>query len=318
VRFQIVNTDGQGVNMRPTPDTSSAPVAVLAENAAVNGDEHAWRRVTDAATNPAYIANEFLTALPNGFVVANTDGQGVNLRAQPDSSATRLSALAEGARVTAEQHAWRHVFDGAGNQGWVADDYLVCIDADLWTFDMGLACGRENYWDPDGQPNRQAAMVRFNQVAYDRRLAIFEAAMTAGLDAESVVDPTVRDQWKRAMRSISLGDGFPGECPDLNPFMLAGEVGGVYRGGADRLNSSALGYFQFLSQHPIPIGTSFSPEFDYGHWSAFGPCQDYAHQTEPTSQVREFIRAIRASAKHQGDPMSVVQEKATPPHVWGP
>ena len=318
MRFQIVKTDGQGVNLRPGPDTSSAPITALPENSVVNGDEHAWRRVTDPAGNQAYIANEFLMSAPSGFVVANTGGLGVNLRAQPDSSADRVSALAEGAMVTAEAHAWRHVADGAGNQGWVADEYLLNVDADLWTFEIGLACSRENYWDPDGQPNRQAAMLRFNQASYQRRLAIFEAAMAAGLGAENVVDPTARDRWTQAMRSIILGDGFPGECPDLNPFMLAGEVGGVFHGGADFQNSSALGYFQFLSQNPIPVGTAFSPEFDFGHWKAFGPCQDYAHQTEPASQVREFIRAIRASTKHQGDPMSVVQEKATPPHTWGP
>jgi SH3-like domain-containing protein len=318
MRFQIVNTDGVGVNLRPGPDTSSAPITSLRESAVVSGDEHAWRRVTLAAGNLAYIANEFLIPSPGGFSVGNTEGMGVNLRAQPDSSADRVSALAEGAQVIAEEHAWRRVDDGVGNQGWVADEYLLNIDADLWTFAIGLACSCENYWDPDGQPNRQAAMLRFNQASYQRRLAIFEAAMAAGLDAENVADPAARDRWMQAMRTISLGDGFPGECPDLNPFMLAGEVGGVFRGGADCLNSSALGYFQFLSQNPIPVGKPFTPEFDYGHWKAYGPCQDYGHQTEPASQVRQFIRAIRASAKHQGDPMSVVREKATPPHTWGP
>jgi SH3-like domain-containing protein len=318
MRFRVVNTDGQGVNLRPSPDTSSPPIVALPENAEVNADEHAWRRSTDAAGNQGYIANEFLTAAGTGFVVTNTDGQGVNLRAQPDFSSQRIAGVAEGANVTGEAHAWRLVSDGAGHLGWVADDYLANVDSDLWTFDIGLACSRENYWDANGQPNRQAAMLRFNQVAYDRRLAIFEAAIAAGLDAEGITDATLRNQWEQAMRSVTLGDGFPGECPDLNPFMLAGEVGGVYRGGADYCNSSALGYFQFISQNPIPVGTPFSPQFDYGHWKAFGPCQDYAHETEPASQVREFIRAIRASAKHHGDPMSVVREKATPPHVWGP
>jgi SH3-like domain-containing protein len=318
VRCRVANTDGQGVYLRPTPETTSTPITVLPEGAEVNADEHAWRHASDAAGNQGYLANEFLGAAAGGFVVANTDGHGVNLRAQPDSLAPRLAGVAEGAPVTVETHAWRRVADGSGNQGWVADDYLANVDADLWTFDIGLACSRENYWDPNGQPNRQAAMVRFNQVPYGRRLAIFEAAMTAGLDAENVTDPTLRAQWQQAMRAVTLGDGFPGECPDLNPFMLAGEIGGVFHGGADFANSSALGYFQFLSQNPIPVGTPFSPTFDYGHWRAYGPCQDYAHQTEPASQVREFIRAVRASPKHRGDPLSVVQEKATPPHVWGP
>jgi SH3-like domain-containing protein len=318
MRFRVVKTEGQGVNLRSGPNTTSAPVLALAESAEVNADEHAWRWAMDSAGNQGYVADEFLSPAESGFVVANTDGLGVNLRAEPDSSAQRVAGLTDGAHVTAEPHAWRHVSDGAGRQGWAADEYLASVDSDLWTFDVGLACSRENYWDANGQPNRQAAMLRFNQAAYDRRLAIFEAAMAGGLDAEGIIDPTLRDQWKQAMRSVTLGDGFPGECPDLNPFMLAGEVGGVFRGGADCCNSSALGYFQFLSQNPIPVGTAFSSEYDYGHWKAFGPCQDYAHQTEPASQVREFIRAIRGSAKHHGDPMSVVQEKATPPHIWGP
>jgi hypothetical protein len=92
----------------------------------------------------------------------------------------------------------------------------------------------------------------------------------------------------------------------------------VYRGGADSLNSSALGYFQFISQKPIDVGQGFDPSFDYGHWKSYGPCEDYAHQTEPVAQVRQFIRAIRRSRKHNGDPMSVVEEKRRVPHVWGP
>ncbi len=318
MRFQIANTGGQGANLRPTPDTQSTAVVALPDGTQVNGDDHAWRRVTDANGNQGFVANEFLTASSSGFVVANTAGQGVNLRAQPDPSAQAVLALAEGAGVTGEPHAWRHVIDASNNQGWIADEFLVSADADLWTFDIGLACSRENYWDPNGQPNRQAAMIRFNQAARDRRVAIFEAAMDAALDAESVADLASRASWKQAMRQVTLGDGFPGECPDLNPFMLAGESGGVFRGGADVYNSSALGYFQFISQKPIPVGTPFSPDYDYGHWKAYGPCDDYAHQTEPVSQVRQFIRAIRASVKYRGDPNGVVRDKATPPHTWGP
>lgn len=318
MRFSIGNTGGQGANLRPTPDTQSTPITVMPENAQIVGDEHAWRHVTDGAGNQGFVANEFLTPTPNGFQVTNTDGQGVNLRTQPDSSSERVTGVPEGAPVSGEEHAWRRVSDGLGNQGWVADELLVSVDSDVWSFDLGLACSKENYWDPNGQPNRQAAMIRFNQVSTDRRRAIFEAALDAALDAENIRDGPSRERWKQAMRAVTVGDGFPGECPDLNPFMLAGESGGIFRGGADVDNSSALGFFQFISQKPIPVGTPFSPAFDFGHWKAFGPCEDYAHQTEPSSQVREFIRAIQKSSKHHGDPMSVVREKATPPHTWGP
>jgi hypothetical protein len=265
------------------------------------------------------MANEFLLAVDGRFRVAHTEGQGASLREQPDTGSVRLQVLAEGAAVSGAELAWRRVFL-SGDRGWVAAELLERLDVDGWTFEVGRACSRENYWDPDGQPRRRAAVERFNQLPFSRRKQIFEVAMDAGLDAEGISEQAQREHWKLAMRTVCLGDGgFPGECPDLNPFMLAGEVGGVYRGGADALNSSALGYFQFLAQKPIPLGSPFSPEFDYGHWRAYGPSPDeYAHQTDPIAQVREFIRAIRASRKHRGDPMSVVEEKRTPPHVWGP
>ncbi|HEY3059937.1 MAG TPA: SH3 domain-containing protein [Chloroflexota bacterium] len=319
MRYRIANTDGQGANVRPEPNTTAPPIFSVPEGGEVDGDEHAWRQVTDAAGEQGWIANEFLRHDGDHFVVANTEGLGANLRHEPSTSAERVKPIAEGTALAGAEHAWRRVSASTGRQGWIAEDLLVGVDPDLWSFDIGLACSRENYWDPNGQPKRRTAMERFNQLPYDRRKVIFEQSMDAGLDAEGIVDPDLRERWKLAMRTITLGEGFPGECPDLNPFMLAGEVGGVFRGGADNLNSSALGYFQFIAQKPIPVGNMFTPDFDYGHWKRFGPCpDDYAHQTEPVCQVREFIRAILGSTKHHGDPMSVVEEKRRAPHVWGP
>jgi SH3-like domain-containing protein len=319
MRFRVANTDGQGVHLRSEPSATASLVTALPEGTLVTGDDHAWRAVTDTTGNHGWMASEFLTASDDKFRVANTGGQGANMRAEPGMEARRIAALPDGALVTSEGFAFRHVVDNAGNNGWVAEEFLTAEDQDVWTFALGVACCAENYWDPNGQPHRRAAMEQCNQLPLNRRRAMFERAMDDGLTAEDISDPATRDIWKQAMRTVTLGDGFPGECPDLNPFMLAGEVGGVFRGGADALNSSGLGYFQFIAQKPIPIGTSFSPEFDYGHWRSFSPCpDDYAHQTEPVCQVREFIRAIRQSRKHHGDPMSVVQEKRTPPHIWGP
>lgn len=318
MRFRITNTSGLGANLRPEPGTSAPPIRAIAEGTEVNADEHAWRLVAASTGEEGWIANEFLSLVEGRMRIAHTEGQGANLRRTPDTSGERIKVLLEGTEVLGAEHAWRRVFV-AGDRGWVAQELLVAVDSDVWSFELGLACSRENYWDPDGQPRRRKAMEEFNKLPFSRRKMIFEAAMDAGLDSEGIIDEAARGRWKQAMRTICLGDGFPGECPDLNPFMLAGEVGGIYRGGADALNSSALGYFQFLAQKPIPVGKSFSPEFDFGHWKRFGPCpEDYSHQTDPVSQVREFIRAIQGSRKHNGDPLSVVAEKRTPPHVWGP
>jgi hypothetical protein len=323
MRVRVANSDGEGVNLRREPRSSSERVKGVAEGTILNADELAWRRVKRDEDWLGWVADDFLTPEAGGFRVANTAGQGVNVRREPSPASERMTGLDEGAEVLGEEHAWRFVVDDTCEKGWLAETYLVeeepAADGE-WTLRVGAVCCRENYWDPASQPGRRAAMERFNKLPVHRRRAIFDAAMDAGLDAEGVSDAAERERWKQAMRAIVLGgDGFPGECPDLNPFMLAGESGGVFRGGAERLNSSALGYFQFLAQKPIPVGERFTPAFDYGHWRSYGPFPDeYAYQTSPTGQVRQFIRAIRRSAKHTGDPMSVVREKSTPPHVWGP
>ena len=329
-RFRVVRTDGVGVRVRERPFQEGGRRGAAPEGAVLDGAEHAWRQVHTDDGLDGWVADEYLDREGDRFRVVRTDGVGVRVRAQPAVDGGRLGAVAEGDLVSGTEHAWRQVRTGDGIVGWSASTYLDPvgagdeIDEGCWTSDIGLACAAENYWDPDGQPKRRAAMEQFNQLPRERRRAIFELAMDRGLTAEGIVDPAERDHWKQAMRAVTLGGpDFPGECPDLNPFMLAGESGGVFRGGADPafggLNSSALGYFQFLSQSPIPCGSGFEPSFDYGHWRRYSPCpDDYSRQTEPVCQVREFIRAIRASGKHHGDPMSVVREKATPPHVWGP
>src|SRR2546423_3758081 len=143
MRFRVANTDGQGANVRPEPGTTGAPVRRLAEGTELNGNEHAWRQVTVAGAVQGWMANEFLV---NGRV-ARTGGSGANLRTQPDSSAERISVVAEGTEVTAAEHAWRKVFVD-GTSGWIAEELLTPLDSDVWSFDLGLACSRENYWDP--------------------------------------------------------------------------------------------------------------------------------------------------------------------------
>ena len=342
-RFRVVRTDGHGVVVRERPFQQGGRRGGALENEVVEGAEIAWRLVRIQNGTVGWVAAAYLDREGDRYRVARTDGSGVLLRPHPYKEGQQnVGGAMDGDLVTGiEENAFRMVRTSNGTVGWAPDAYLDPVSDNggsqndpgtndpgtisfvgEWTPALGAACAAENYWDPDGQPNRRAAMERFNELPRERRRAIFEQAMDDGLSAEGVSDAGERENWKRAMRSVTLGEGFPGECPDLNPFMLAGESGGVFRGGADPdfggLNSSALGYFQFIAQKPIPLGQPFSPEFDYGHWRRFGPFPtDYSHQTEPVSQVRQFIRAIRGG-KHHGDPMSVVREKASGNHTWGP
>jgi len=64
--------------------------------------------------------------------VANTEGQGANLRQRPSTTAPVLRTLADGAIVeaiggetNAEGRAWRNVRDQGGATGWVAAELLV-------------------------------------------------------------------------------------------------------------------------------------------------------------------------------------------------
>jgi hypothetical protein len=59
------------------------------------------------------------------FRIANTAGQGANMRAEPSSTSPVVRALREGADLTGDEHAWRHVTDGEGNAGWVAEEFLT-------------------------------------------------------------------------------------------------------------------------------------------------------------------------------------------------
>jgi hypothetical protein len=167
----------------------------------------------------------------------------------------------------------------------------------------------ENLWAGE-QPQRHARMQRFQARPIEERRAIFEDAMTRGLEEEGITGAEA-DRWKHAMRAVVTGDGLnrgvPGENPDLNPLMIAGESGGR-RGTANRLNSSALGYFQFLRQNPN--GSTYSHV-------QYAPDEYKARPYHPVGQVRQFVRAIRASQKYRGDPFGVVRDKNAT-GVWGP
>ena len=63
-------------------------------------------------------------SVSGGFVIANTEGQGANVRAEPVTTATAVIALREGAIVSGDEHAWRQVTGPAGERGWVANEFL--------------------------------------------------------------------------------------------------------------------------------------------------------------------------------------------------
>ena len=170
----------------------------------------------------------------------------------------------------------------------------------------------ENLWQPS-QPQRHGKMTTFQARSPDERRVVFEDALERGLTEEGITDPGERERWKGAMRTLVTGQGLPpkkyGENPDLNPFMIAGESGGR-AGTADRMNSSALGYFQFLRQHP-----NGKP---YGH-EGYLPEEYKRRPYHPVGQVRQFVRAIKSSGRHKGDPMGPVRQKIDDPKgAWGP
>jgi hypothetical protein len=186
---------------------------------------------------------------------------------------------------------------------------------------IAAAAQGENPWDPDpaAQQARHAGMRAFHEMPPEERQSVFEQSLDAALDAEKITDPAEREHWKTNMRKIVLGDGtFPGENPTLNPFAMAGENKGTPLYASDprdksprsnELNSSAMGYYQFIVNDPR------DPSKDpYGH-KAFIP--EGRNFFDPVTQHRMFIRAVLSSKKHHGDPASVTNEKRRT-KVWGP
>lgn len=175
-----------------------------------------------------------------------------------------------------------------------------------------LDAAKENLWS-NNQSNRQTLMVDWNNRPREEREADFNAAIERGLDEEGITDPSQRDAWRTSMRMVVTGEGLNrgvhGENPDLNPYMLSGESGGR-PGTANRANSSALGYFQFLRQNPN--GSLYS------HASAV-PDEYKDNPYDPVGQVRQYIRLVSASKKagYNGDPMGPVKDKNAT-GVWGP
>jgi SH3-like domain-containing protein len=61
-QFQVANTGGTGANLRPRPSTDGTPIKILTEGASVDGQQHAWRQVSDSTGATGWMADEFLVA----------------------------------------------------------------------------------------------------------------------------------------------------------------------------------------------------------------------------------------------------------------
>lgn len=182
---------------------------------------------------------------------------------------------------------------------------------------------REDPWstNPADQRARHQGMRTYFEMEAPQREQVFDAALERALDEEGITGAAEREHWKRNMKLVALGDrSFPGENPGLNPFMMAGETKGTRlyaapsrdkSAASNELNSSAMGYYQFIINDPDDKNKD-----PYGH-RRFIPEQGKFF--DPVTQQRMFIRAIKGSRKHHGDPASVVNEKRNSrDHTWGP
>lgn len=109
----------------PAPAPSPAP-AVPASPQPAAGAPAQERPV------PTLQAPATATPPPRFARVANTQGQGANLRREPSPTAPPVGLLAEGTVVrvlgpeqTAGGRVWRQIVDPRGNEGWTPADFLV-------------------------------------------------------------------------------------------------------------------------------------------------------------------------------------------------
>ena len=132
--------------------------------------------------------------------------------------------------------------------------------------ELGLKAENEHPWRGQNTA-RGAAMEQFYRLPDEQKRDIFERSVDIALAMEGI-PPDQREYWKRHMRTVVLGDStLPGENPWLNPFMMTGEGSGR-SGSPDTVNSSALGYYQFIVHGGPAQGYRFDP---YDHLKRFGP-----------------------------------------------
>ena len=111
-----------GVRLRAEPSTSSTVLTALSAGTIVTpASPYGWREV-NAGARSGWIADSFLADADGGQLRVTEDS--VNLRSDPSTSATALTALSAGTLVTpTTENGWRQVNAGA-RSGWVAASFL--------------------------------------------------------------------------------------------------------------------------------------------------------------------------------------------------
>lgn len=111
-----------GVNLRAEPSTSATVLTALSAGTLVTpASPWGWREV-DAGARSGWVATSFLADAGDQLRVTE---DGVNLRADPSTSATVLTELSAGTMVTPmSPFGWREV-DAGARSGWVATAFLA-------------------------------------------------------------------------------------------------------------------------------------------------------------------------------------------------
>lgn len=108
----------------------ASPSATLRPTVAVSVPPSAAPSAAASAAAPTSARPS--TATGKAYVVGNTGGDGVKLRAEPSTNAQEVAVLPDGHRLTeigpgrnADGRDWLNVQDENGNRGWVAAEFTT-------------------------------------------------------------------------------------------------------------------------------------------------------------------------------------------------
>lgn len=136
----VYNTNGEGLNLRKSPSTSSAIVVTLKEGAklTITAQNGSWYKVK-CGNYTGYVASKYVkvdsssnsnsstgeTAMSATGTVYNTNGEGLNLRKSPSTSSAIIVGLNEGTKltITAQNGNWYKVKYG-NYTGYVSSKYV--------------------------------------------------------------------------------------------------------------------------------------------------------------------------------------------------